>query len=202
MWKWMKAYTSFIYNRPWVVISIALLATTIMTVILVLHFGLHPTANTNYYRWSGDPITDRWDAYVGAGKHTYGSLLGMFAQTMTMPVQFQMTQMGALIYERPNQNILESGPQRAIWEMENAMHAVPGWSDHCLKIPLDSMPPYLRSMILDLINSDSMQAKLSELENDTKCIAFKSITTEYRKFLRDQKNISNPTPDDLTEAMM
>ena len=84
------AYANCIYNHWWFSIVAVILVTIFFTLVLVLDYGVMPYADTNYYRWNGDEITQRWDSYVGASKHNYGSLLGLVSEFLKLPKQFQL----------------------------------------------------------------------------------------------------------------
>lgn len=200
LWNWMRHYTAFIYKHPFVPILTSIITTAAFFTWLLLVYGIAPGCNTNYYRWSGDKITGRWDAYVGAGKETYASLLGMLGQTVTLPKQFQLTQMGAITYEQLNGNVMTAENLRIIWKVEDEMHSTPGWSDYCFKVPMDGLPAFLQDTIRQII--DTMKDVLSELEEDTKCINIKSIITEIRIYMRDYLKIENPQPEDLTDQIV
>lgn len=200
LWAWMRHYTSFIYKHPLVPIFTSVITTIAFFCWLFFVYGIAPGCNVNYYRWSGDDITKRWDSYVGASKTTYGSLLGMLGDTITLPKQFQLTQMGCLIYERVGKNILEAESLREIWKMEDEMHQTPGWSDFCFKVPMDGLPNFIQNLIRQII--DSMKDVLSALEEDTKCIAFKSIITEFKNHMTNDLNMTNPQPEDLTDELI
>lgn len=200
LWLWTRHYASFIYKHPLVPIFTSVITTIAFFCWLLFVYGIAPGCNINYYRWSGDKITRRWDAYVGASKTTYGSLLGMLGDTITLPKQFQLTQMGCLIYERVGKNILEAESLREIWKMEDEMHTTPGWSDVCFKVPMDGLPDFLQDFIRSIL--DSMKDVLSALEEDTKCIAFKSIITEFKQYMIHNLSIPNPTPEDLTDEII
>ncbi|OHS94606.1 hypothetical protein TRFO_10975 [Tritrichomonas foetus] len=200
LWPWMRHYAAFIYKKPYVPIITSIIAAIAMLLWLLLVYGVAPGCNTNYYRWSGDEITGRWDAYVGASKSTYGSLFGMFGTTITLPKQFQLTQMGCLIYERAGGNVMEAKALQEIWKEEDAMHATPGWSDYCFKVPMDSLPSFAQGLVRQII--DSMKDVLSALEEDTKCIAFKSIITEFKNHMINDLNMSDPQPEDLTDELI
>lgn len=200
LWRWLRKYTAFIYKFPYVPILVAVIFEILVLVILLTCYGVHPGGNTNYYRWSGDPITSKWDAYVAAQKQTYGSLLGLFGQTIPLPKQFQLTQMGCVIYERYEQNILEAKVLQEIWKMEDEMHATPGWSDYCFKVPMEGMPGFVQDLILSIL--DSLKDILSALEPDTYCIAFKSIFTEIKEYLQTTYNVTDPKPEDMTDEVV
>ncbi|EAY14616.1 hypothetical protein TVAG_393440 [Trichomonas vaginalis G3] len=193
-----KAYASFIYDHPFVPIICVILMTLFFTLYLTLVYGIRPQANSNYYRWNGDSITQKWDAYVGAEQDTYRSIFGMFGETIKLPNQFQLTQMGAVIFERKGQNILDYRIMQEIWKMEDEMHAIPGWSDVCFKIPMDSLPGFGKDLVYKLL--DYMKNRLSSLEEDTNCIAFKSIITDIKNYFKRQYNVTNPTPDMLNQS--
>jgi hypothetical protein len=50
----------------------------------------------------------------------------MVGFSVPMPKQFQMGQMGAVIYERPGKNLIETDALREIWKVEVKMHTTPG----------------------------------------------------------------------------
>ncbi|OHS95248.1 hypothetical protein TRFO_02231 [Tritrichomonas foetus] len=200
LWRWMRVYTAYVYRRPYVPITISLLVTLGLFFWLYFAYGINPACNTNYYRWSGDEISNKWDAYVGASKNTYGSLLGMLGETITMLKQFQLTQMGCIIYERANDNMLSAEAVQEVWKMEDLMHQTEGWGDYCFKVPLDSLPQFAQNIARQVI--ESMKDILSALEEDTKCIAFKSLITELKEFLQTRYNVTNPQPEDLSEELL
>ncbi|OHT04395.1 hypothetical protein TRFO_06268 [Tritrichomonas foetus] len=200
LWKWMIKYASFIYKHPYVPIITSLVTFGALLTWLLCSYGVHAYGNTNYYRWSGDDITGRWDAYVGAGKENYGSILGMLGAAIPLPKQFQMTQMGCVIYERPNQNILEAEVLKEVWRIEDEMHATPGWADYCFHVPMDSLPSFMQGVVRGIL--ESLKDILSALEEDTLCIAFKSIITEIKIYMQNTWNITDPTADDLTQEIV
>lgn len=186
LWKWCENYTSFVYDKPYVPIVLVCFLTIGLFCWLFFGYGIKADANTNYYRWEGDQIANRWDSYVGASKETYPNILGLFGNTIPMPRQFQLTQMGAIIYERKGKNVLELECIRDIWKMETEMHATPGWSNYCFKVPYDGLPSFVQKIIRNLI--DKMKNTLSALEEDTKCIAFKSLGTEISNWMKNELN--------------
>ena len=200
VWSWIQEYTKFVYNYPFVLIIATLFITVFLTIILVFVFGVSPSASTNYYRWSGDDITSKWDAFVGASSATYGSILGMFGGSIPMPKQFQLTQMGCIIYERPGENMINVDVLREVWKMEDKMHDTPGWSDYCFKVPMEGKPEFIQSIIRKVLVS--LKDRLSSLEEDTMCVAFKSIITEFKDKLKSKYNITKPQPNDLTDAII
>ena len=200
LWNWMRHYAAFIYKRPLVPIITTLIAVVSFTLWLLLVYGVAPGCNTNYYRWSGDDITGRWDAYVGASSNTYGSILDLLGTSIPMPKQFQLTQMGCLIYEKYGGNIVTAEAFQEVWKMEDEMHATPGWADYCFKVPLDSMPYFMQNITRNII--ESMKDVLSALEEDTKCIAFKSVITDIKQYMTNNLNITSPKPEDLTDEIL
>jgi hypothetical protein len=198
LWRWLRKYTSHVYRKPYIAATFAVVLTVALTLWLVLAYGVNPGGNTNYYRWTGHNTTDRWDAYVGAGKGSYGSIMGLLGSSIPMPKQFQLTQMGCVIYERYEMNVLEAPAMREIWRMEKQMRATPGWSDYCFKVPLDGLPSFLQDFVKQLIHD--MEAVLAPMEEDTHCIAFKSLFTELGIFMEEKLNLTSP--DDLTDEIL
>ena len=204
LWRWMLKYCSFVYKYPYVPILTTVVAVIALTLWVTLVYGIHPYVNTNYYRWNGHEITDKWDAYLGASKNTYGSLLGLFGATIPMPKQFQMTQMGAMIYERvgSDTNILEAEALKEIWLFEERMHATPGWEKYCLRIPMDQMPEFMQNLVYQIL--ELFKDMLSALEPDTYCIDFKSLITELREEMKTlpEYQTSPPRPENLTDEFI
>jgi hypothetical protein len=167
---------------------------------LLCAFGLHPGVVQTLWRWSGDDLTNRWDAFLGASKDSYSSLISLVGETLPFPQQFQLTQMGCVIWERAGGNILELESLHAIWKIEEKMRAHPGWTDHCFYVPLERLPPFLQNIVIGVI--DGMKDQLSGLETETNCIAFKSIFTELKEFMNSSWGIPNAGPDDLTDGII
>ena len=195
-----KVYAKFIYDHPLLPIIFIILLTIMFTLILVFYYGLMPSANTNYYRWNGDDITQKWDAYVGAAEENYGSTLGMLGGSVKLPSQFQLTQMGCVIFENKDGNMLDYKIIREIWKMEDEMRATPGWADHCFKIPMNSLPDAMKKLVYKLL--DYMKNRLSSLEEDTNCIAFKSLITDIKNYAKNTYNWTTMTHEDLNQSFL
>lgn len=200
LWKWMKTYTSFVYRYPYVPILFTLVVTLVLSLWLFFVYGVHPAGNTNYYRWSGDEISNRWDNYVAASQNTYSSFLNYLGSLIPLPRQFQLTQMGCVIYERPGKNMLDLEALKEVWKLEDEMHATPGWDKYCFHVPIEGLPPPLMGMVNAIM--EMLKDRLSALEPETNCIAFKSIITDFKTYMTKTHNITNPTVDDLTQEII
>ncbi|OHT08083.1 hypothetical protein TRFO_23527 [Tritrichomonas foetus] len=201
LWGWGQRYATFVYRHPYIPIIFTIVICACLYGWLFGVYGIQVSANTNYYRWSGDEISNRWDSYNGARDTTYASLLDYIGRKITMPRQSQMTQMGAIIYERKGQNILELEAIQEIWKTEDEMHATPGWSDHCFKVPFDLLPEELHPTLMKLVG-DLFGDKLSSIEEDTFCVNFKSIITDIKTYMTSKLGIVDPKWSDLTTKIL
>lgn len=199
LWKWNVSYSRWIVNHPYMPIIFSVTVCIGLYAWLFTVYGIKVYADTNFYRWSGDDITTKWDAYTAGREGTYASLLDLVGQQIGMPRQFQLTQMGCVIYERLGQNILDVEAMQEIWKVEDEMHATPGWEDRCFRIPFDIIPPVLHSLIYSVM--DTMKDQLSAIEPNY-CIAFKSIFTEIKEYMTKVYNITDPKPEQMTQKMI
>lgn len=183
-------YARFVYNSPFFGIITTVSWALLSILLLLFYYDVVPQANTFFYRWSGDEITKRWDAYTGASKETYSSVLGLLGKDMPFPKQMQLTQAGVVIYEKADGNVYTPEILKAIWMLEDEMRAVPGYEDYCFKVPINSVPSYIATLIMKLLALPDVKARLSDLELDTGCIAFKSIITDFKSYFRDNLNYS------------
>jgi hypothetical protein len=74
---------------------------------LLCSFGPHAGVIQTCYGWSGDELTGTWDAFVGATQDSYSSLVTLLSENSPFPQQFQLTQMAAIIWKRPGNDLLE-----------------------------------------------------------------------------------------------
>ena len=88
LWPWMEAYSRWAYEKPWWPILITVGICLALYSWLFASYGIRAYANTNYYRWAGDDISDRWDSYVGAADVTYTSLYDMLGRSIPMFIVF------------------------------------------------------------------------------------------------------------------
>ncbi|OHT10088.1 hypothetical protein TRFO_20706 [Tritrichomonas foetus] len=190
-----KIYATIITSHPLYLMFITFFVSIFSFLIAVFLYGLWPTCNQNYYRWSGEEISQKWDSYIQTQKVTYSSLQKLYTRLFNIPKQFELTQVGCLFYEN-EENIINVDSFREIWKVEEKMHETIGWSDFCYKVPMNSFPSFIQNIIRKMIVM--MKDHLSDLEDDTNCIAFKSVITEIKKYMRVELNFSNPTPEDLT----
>ena len=201
---WMLKYCAAVLRWPWIPILFFITLVGSMTTWVFVSFGLNPTCNVNYHRWNGNDVTDRWDAYVGAGKETYGSVFGFFGSKFGIFRQFQLTQMSAIVYEDadPTQNVVTVEHIREIWEFEDELSAIPGYEDFCMRIPLDSLPEIGQKIVLSVI--DTMRDMLSAIDNTTNCLSFKSLITELKGYIAGMPEFEgkNVTAQDLTQEIL
>jgi len=198
IWPWIKSYTGFIYDYPMIPIVVTLFLTFLLSSLLIFYYGVRPQASTNNYRWSGDPILNKWDAFLGAAKNSYSSLLNLFGTTLSFPSQSQLSQLGAIIYERPYTNILEVDALREIWKTEDLMHATPGWENVCYIFNVSSFPTYLKGAANSFLSS--LNDTLPPIEKDTGCFSFKSLIIEFKEDLKKHNNMVDPLPNDLNQS--
>ncbi|KAK8866718.1 hedgehog receptor activity protein [Tritrichomonas musculus] len=236
-----RIYSNFTLKYPIVLFLLSLIISCGLFATSCFVYGMWPLCNQNYYVWSGDEISEKWNSYLASMKNTYSSLQKLLTSSFSIPYQFELTQVGCLFYQRnlfqkkklsnsyinqshiinnytnqseskkyfidknideidDSQNVLTAECLRAIWEIEDKMHQTEGWSDYCYKIPRNLLPSFLQPFLDNIL--DYMRDHLSELEEDTNCLAFKSIITEFKKFMRSSLNISNPKPSDLTDKIV
>lgn len=199
LWNWSIKYSAWIGKHPYLPIILVVLVYATLYAWLFAVYGITVYADTNFYRWSGDDVIQKWDSYTYGRKSTYASLLDLLGQTIGMPRQFQLTQMGCTISERPNQNLLELKVMQEIWKVEDEMYAVPDWEDRCFRIPFDIIPPVLHDFVHTAMNSTKDQ--LSAIE-DSYCIAFKSFITDIKEYMKLNLSIADPKVEDLTQQII
>ena len=209
-----RIYSNFVLKYPIVPLVLTILITFCLIFISSFLYGWWPTCNVNYYRWSGDEISDKWDSYLASTKNTYSSLQKLMTSSVSIPYQFETTQVGCMYYQKrsehnkkintndidENDNVLTAESLRAIWETEDKMHQTEGWPDYCYRIPKDLLPSFAEPILDNILSY--MKDHLSELEEETNCLAFKSIITELKKYMRTTLNMSNPQSSQLTDQII
>lgn len=94
-----KMYTSFILKMPFIPIIFTLLLSILVFVLTIILYGFWPTCNSNYYRWSRDETTEKWNSYLTSTKSTYSSLEKLLKSYLSIPYRFDLTQMGCIFYQ-------------------------------------------------------------------------------------------------------
>ncbi|OHS93570.1 hypothetical protein TRFO_40183 [Tritrichomonas foetus] len=175
VWKWVHSYSKFVYNHPWVIILLCVGFVIAMTLWLLLVYGFEIIANVCFYRWDGDSITGKWDSYLTASKVTYSSTLDKNGNSEEADPQSSQTQIGLLIYERKEGNILEIPIIQKIWQLEDELKQREGFSEHCFKMN----------------TTDRSQV------DENGCANFISFIT-YLKLVMGLR-MNNPRPENLTK---
>jgi len=201
LWGWVVDYTDYIYHHPKVPIILCGLFTLTWSYILIFVYGVFLEGNTNYYRWSGDEITSKWDAYASASKDTHSSLYGLAGKSLIMPQQFQMSQVGAIIFEKEYDNVLDVEALKEVWRFEEELHSIPGWTKFCYKFPVKMFPSAAKKTLDEIL--DTIQKSFTYLENDTSCFSFFSIIGDIKYFfLKNNISKNNITPDLLNQSFI
>lgn len=212
-----RIYSNFVLKYPIIPIILSFLLSFLFVILSCYFYGMWPTCNQNYNHWSRDEISEKWNSYLASKQTTYASLHKLMTSSFSIPYQFDLTQAGAIFYQRKNakpyknsiserneiddsENVLTVESLRAIWETEEKMHQIADWTDYCYKIPKDMLATFIQPFLYELL--DYMKDHLSELEEDTNCLAFKSIITEFKKYMRDKLKIENPKSTDLTKEII
>lgn len=194
--RFLRMFTNLTFDFPYVNLMTEFLIITYFSLFLVLKYGLSvPTDLNNYIVAHGD-MSDKWSAYAFASGSTFNSYVDLLQKNIPYPEQMILDQIGVIIYEVDDGDILTLPRIQEMWKFERELHDIPGYEDVCFKLRRDNLPNFLRQILNMVIASNDAGIGLIE-ENG--CIDFRSFPTELRKIMIREFNISNPTADDLTQ---
>ena len=95
-----RIYSNFTLKYPIVLFLLSLIISCGLFATSCFVYGMWPLCNQNYYVWSGDEISEKWNSYLASMKNTYSSLQKLLTSSFSIPYQFELTQVGCLFYQR------------------------------------------------------------------------------------------------------